>query len=143
MTNLRPICPIPPDARVGDVVRNKDGSMPRSGCSAYPYAIVISDNPFAVASIGGDTLWTSTVNAAQFEVVGVANGKELAGAMQRVKDIQGYTKPKRTQAQMDAAYIRYVLREVEKREVMGLVIHISQQKIKRMLAIADRMEGKT
>ena len=135
MTDPRPIFPIPPDARVGDIIVGRDGE--RREIESPP------DRDEGPSVNGWDpagyNLDGSSWNKANHHFDCIA----FEYADGRKPNLPHTGKPKRTQAQRDAAYIRYVLREVEKREVMGLVIHISQQKIKRMLAIADRMEGKT
>jgi len=55
------------DIKVGDKVCRKDGSMLRSGFSSYAYAVVLSLNPFRLASERRDMTWQSTVKVEDFE----------------------------------------------------------------------------
>jgi len=56
--------------KAGDIVENKNGEPLRSGCTAYPTAIVVSVDPFILESHGATMRWSETVSASQFDVVG-------------------------------------------------------------------------
>ncbi len=73
---------------VGDLVWRKDNHQFRSGCSAYATAIVISLDPFALASEDGDMLWASTVKPDEVEAISRAPQAWLDAAMRRLPEVQ-------------------------------------------------------
>lgn len=78
-----------PDALVvGDLVWRKDGRYLRSGAAMYEMAVVISVEPFALASTDGDMLWQSTVKPDEFEALCKAPKPWSDAAMRRQKDVR-------------------------------------------------------
>lgn len=71
-----------------DVVIRKDGWCFRSGCSAYEQAVVISLDPFTIASIEGDMLWRSTIKPEDVEPLCRAPQKWIDAAMRRLPEVQ-------------------------------------------------------
>lgn len=70
---------------VGDVVvpiRHENAL--RSGCCAYDYAIVISVEPFILASAEGDMRWATTAKAENFRRIATADPTILKTAMRRI-----------------------------------------------------------
>ena len=59
--------------KVGDIVQRKDNGMLRSGCEAYPRAVVASTSPFCLISEESDMRWSATVKRDDFKVVGLAD----------------------------------------------------------------------
>lgn len=74
---------------VGDVVIRKDRTQLRSGCASYSVAVVISLEPFALASELGDMLWQSTVQADDFESLCRAPSAWREAAMRRLPEVKG------------------------------------------------------
>ena len=115
MTDPRPICPIPPDARVGDIVVFRDGQK-RKIEKIEEYEINVEGmSPGGVHKTGKK--WEH-YSGKKWECVGF---ECRAG------------EPKRTQAQRDAAWLRKLADEC----------CMTEHERKRMMKIADRMEGKT
>ncbi len=69
---------------VGDVVVPIRGHRLFSGCGAYDYAIVISVDPFVLASAEGDMRWSATAKPEYFKAIGKADSAILKTAMRRL-----------------------------------------------------------
>ena len=57
--------------KIGDVVAYKEGTVGRalrSSIIEYPYAVVVSLDPFILISTDGDMMWRSTIRREDFEV---------------------------------------------------------------------------
>ena len=54
-----------------------------SGCSRYSHAIVVSENPFVLASEHGDMRWSATVKKEQFRVIGTAKESTMKQCIHR------------------------------------------------------------
>lgn len=79
---------IAPDVLVvGDLVWRKDGRHLRSGAAIYETAVVISVEPFALASTTGDMLWYATVTPDEFEALCKAPKSWYEAALRRKKDL--------------------------------------------------------
>lgn len=74
------------ELRFGDIVAPEPlcGFHLRSGASAYPDAVVISEKPLMLCSRGADMLWTSTIDKVSFKVVGRATADQLKKCMERL-----------------------------------------------------------
>jgi hypothetical protein len=128
MTDPRPICPIPPDARVGDIVVLRNGErkmieLELDKCMNYS---VRGHAPGFVHSDGH--AWC---NDSRWEVIAF----EYADG--RKPNLPHTGNPKRTQAQRDAAYLRKIVKLWESS------CRLSKFSVQRVRQIADRMEGKT
>lgn len=55
-----------------------------SGGGRYDCAIVMCMEPFTLVSMEGDMLWSCTVKAENFKVIGIANKKEVQRVIHRV-----------------------------------------------------------
>lgn len=73
-----------PPSEVGQLVEPvlRDYAL-RSGAQAYAQAVVVSVEPFALASVRGDMRWEWNIKPSFFTVVGMANQEQLEGAMRR------------------------------------------------------------
>jgi hypothetical protein len=136
MTEKRPICPIPPDAKVGDIVVLRSGKRER--------IVRLADDDRAYKKEfctyiyeSGQYIDAGPIPCPHWDCIAFEYHDG------RKPNLPHTGKPKRTQAQRDAAYIRYVLREIERREVFGLAVHLSKAKTDRLLKIADRIGGKS
>ena len=127
MTDPRPICPIPPDARVGDVVVFRNGKEKRLTSKFKDSWAVEGLNPGWVLLNGSAcTGYDSCSDCVEFKY---ADGRK--------HNLPHTGKPKRTQAQRDAAW----LRAMANRWFSALLL--TKAALTRINNIADRMEGKT
>lgn len=70
--------------QVGDIVApTRHIGVFRSGASSYECAVVVSLEPFALVSVLGDMLWTTTIKPEDVRVVCKGNPEEIAEAMKR------------------------------------------------------------
>lgn len=121
MTDPRPICPIPPDAKVGDVLVYSDGAR-------APISYIES------SELGGLPIQAFYYVERSGEVPGSSlHVVAFEYADGRKPKLPNTKKPKRTQAQRDAAYIRGHMDKWWERSM-------TQREYDRMLAIADRLE---
>lgn len=123
MTDNRPICPIPPDAKVGDIVVFRDGDRKTIT------EITLGADNYEVSVEGLSPGWVRRDG----QNAGYKNHDYDCIAFEyhdgRKPNLPHTKKPKRTQAQRDAAWLRKL---------------VSGRKTKvRLNQIADRMEGKT
>lgn len=131
MTDPITICPIPPDARVGDVVVLRNGEKRKitelmDGEGDY---MVESQGPSFVHASGS---WMyKTVQNPRWDCISF----EYADG--RKPNLPHTGKPKRTQAQIDGAYLRACIVKWRKQP------DFTTAQFKRILTIVDRMEGKT
>lgn len=71
-------------SRVGELVEPiSNAYAQRCGCEGYQYAVVVSVEPFALASVWGDKRWQATIEPSFFKVVGQADRDQLERAMRR------------------------------------------------------------
>lgn len=128
MTDPRPICPIPPDAKVGDfVILNRYGRQRIEE---------VNDCEGDELPIGTDSFFINykgEILGTEDEVLDYCVDFEYADG--RKPNLPSTAKPKRTQAQRDAAWLRKLIDKID--------LHIAKSDCKRVRAIADRLEGKT
>jgi hypothetical protein len=70
----------PADLNVGDLVEARAGHALACGSGVYPYAVVVSLEPFALVSLAGDMLWTATQNRGTVRRIGPARNPAAAFA---------------------------------------------------------------
>lgn len=73
----------------------KQGHCLHCATSRYPYAVVVSVAPFILCSEEGDMLWTATIKAEDFAVVGEAPRGALIAAMDRMFRESHHARPKK------------------------------------------------
>lgn len=128
MTDPRPICPIPPDAKVGDIVVLRDGRRKKITSTSHEREVTVeSINPGWIQRDGS----SGGYGIADYECVGFeyADGSK--------PNLPRSGKPKRTQAQRDIEWLRKFVENQDKHNFTMLSDR------KRIRKIADRMEGKT
>lgn len=118
MTDPRPICPIPPDAKVGDVLVYSDGTRHSISCIESSGLEDMPIHAYYYVKRSGEAPGSS-LYVVDFEY---ADGRK--------PNLPNTKKPKRTQAQRDAAWLR----------LFGKVRAMTDSQHKRILAIADRLE---
>lgn len=71
--------------KIGDVVEPIPPMQLRSGGSAYRDAVVISVEPFILASWGADMKWIAAVKPEEFRVIGQVEPSRLRFCKRRLK----------------------------------------------------------
>jgi hypothetical protein len=73
---------------IGDIVRPIPGSFTqlRSGAAWYSCAVVISEEPLMIVSVGADMLWSTTTDKMELEVCGRATPHQLKRCFRRLPD---------------------------------------------------------
>lgn len=117
--DTRPVCPIPPDAKVGDIVVTQDGNrFPINSVGSKRTGVsVIGLRPAGFNWDGRS--WDCDLYCIAFEY---ADGRK--------PNLPCTGKPKRTQAQRDGVWLRKFVRKR----------YMPAHETERMLAIADRLE---
>jgi hypothetical protein len=72
------------DMRVGDMVRNSKEQRLYCGCGMYPYAIVMSLDPFILVSEETDMRWDHVLREEMDEIVGRAKTSTILRCLCRL-----------------------------------------------------------
>lgn len=129
MTDPRPICPIPPDAKVGDVVVLRDGRRKEITNTQDILDVTVSGlHPGWLRRDGSSGCYDN----ADYECIAF----EYADG--RKSNLPSTEKPKRTQAQRDAARFAKMVLWMEGCRVSG--IYLTSKEIAFLRKIADRLE---
>lgn len=123
--------------KVGDVICQRSGVPFRSGSVADPFAVVISIDPLAWVSEGGDMLWRTNLDPTSVEVVRTATKEELNAAMRRYPELQK-DKNERIVRKMIQYMTTDSLPEVAYRVLLGM---LSESQASRLNEIVDVTDG--
>lgn len=142
--NNAPICPIPKDAKIGDIVVFRDGQRKpleelRNYWGEY---YVMGTHPGRVHESGNNANFRSYCPNTQYDCVGFEYADKRKSNLPAKVEIETGVgtgkfiplKPVKTQAQKDAKYLR------DKAELLFNSLLLSKGGYKRMRQIADRLE---